>query len=122
MPYAGNRGTTREIRNRKEKPTPYYVYMLLCDDGSYYTGYTSNVRSRLQRHRKGHGARYTRMRKPRRIVYVCRFGTRRAAMRRERQIKAFSHDQKRNLAIEARSVDLGPIGPRYGRNKPFRVT
>ncbi|TLN14426.1 GIY-YIG nuclease family protein, partial [bacterium] len=33
--------------------------MLLCDDGSYYTGYTNDVPSRLERHRKGHGARYT---------------------------------------------------------------
>ena len=122
MPYAGSRGTTHKIRNRKKKPIPYYVYMLLCDDGSYYTGYTSNVRSRLQRHRKGHGARYTRMRKPKEIVYVCRFATRRAAMRRERQMKALSHDQKRDLAIEARSVDPRPIEFGYRCSKPFRVT
>jgi putative endonuclease len=75
--------------------------MLLCDDGSYYTGYTSNVASRLRRHKKGRGARYTKMRRPRRIVHVENFRTRRAAMKRERQIKSLTHEQKRNLARRA---------------------
>jgi len=75
--------------------------MLLCDDGSYYTGYTSNVASRLRRHKKGRGARYTKMRRPRRIVHVENFRTRRAAMKRERQIKSLTHEQKRNLAGRA---------------------
>jgi len=75
--------------------------MLLCDDRSYYTGYTSNVASRLRRHKKGRGARYTKMRRPRRIVHVENFRTRRAAMKRERQIKSLTHEQKRNLAGRA---------------------
>jgi putative endonuclease len=78
--------------------TSYYVYLLLCDDGSYYTGYTNNVASRLERHKKGHGARYTRMRKPRKVVYVEKFSTRVAAIRRERRIKALSHEEKHYLA------------------------
>lgn len=76
----------------------YYVYLLLCDDGSYYTGYTSNVATRLDRHKKGLGARYTRMHRPKRIVHVEEFTTRKAAIRRERQIKALSHKQKHELA------------------------
>ncbi|WP_455363312.1 GIY-YIG nuclease family protein [[Eubacterium] cellulosolvens] len=75
----------------------YYVYLLLCDDGSYYTGYTNDVACRLQRHERGRGARYTRIRRPKRIVYVERLRSRRAAMRRERQIKALTHNQKRDL-------------------------
>lgn len=76
----------------------YYVYLLLCDDGSYYTGYTNNVPSRLWQHKKGYGARYTRMRRPKRVIHVEEFKTRRAAMRREQQIKALTHNQKRELA------------------------
>ncbi len=76
----------------------YYVYLLLCDDGSYYTGYTNNVASRLERHRKGNGARYTRMRRPKKVVYVEEFRTRGAAIRRERRIKTLSHKEKHELA------------------------
>jgi putative endonuclease len=88
---------TDKICDREKKSTSYYVYLLLCDDGSYYTGYTSNVNSRLERHEKGHGARYTRMHRPMKLVHVEEFKTRRAAMRRECSIKALTHDQKYNL-------------------------
>jgi putative endonuclease len=73
------------------------VYLLLCDDGSYYTGYTNNVASRLERHKKGYGARYTRMRKPKRVVYVEEFRTRGDATKREQQIRALSHREKHEL-------------------------
>jgi putative endonuclease len=93
---------TRARKTANEKlgaqPKSYYVYLLLCDDGSYYTGYTSNVASRLERHKIGSGARYTRMRKPKRVVYVEKFRTRLAAIRRERRIKALNHREKHNLA------------------------
>lgn len=78
---------------------PYFVYLLLCDNGSYYTGYTSDVPSRFERHRKGHGARYTRMHRPRELVYVETWKTRRAAMAREMQIKALTHRRKRDLVV-----------------------
>ncbi|MGD0550540.1 MAG: GIY-YIG nuclease family protein [Candidatus Bathyarchaeia archaeon] len=108
---------TQETHNPLKKPKSYFVYMLLCNDGSYYTGYTSNVLSRFERHKKGHGARYTRMRQPRKIVYLQRFGTRQAAMRRERQIKALSHGEKRDLARLHKSDIVGSW-----RRKPLRVT
>ena len=75
----------------------YFVYLLLCDDGSYYTGYTNNVALRFERHKKGYGARYTRIRRPKRVVYVEEFRTRGAAIRRELQIKSLSHREKHRL-------------------------
>jgi putative endonuclease len=78
----------------------YFVYVLLCNDGSYYTGYSNNPASRLVRHMKGQGARYTRMHKPRGIVYLQEHGTRSAAMKRERQIKALTHAEKSHLVDE----------------------
>jgi len=92
---------TDEMCDREKRSTSYYVYLLLCDDGSYYTGYTKNVPSRLWQHKKGHGARYTRMRRPKRVIHVEEFKTRRAAMRREQQIKALTHNQKRDLERKA---------------------
>jgi putative endonuclease len=79
----------------------FWVYLLLCDDGSYYTGYSSAPISRFVAHMKGHGASYTRMHKPTGIAYVERHRTRRAAMKREREIKALTHDEKRILAKRA---------------------
>jgi putative endonuclease len=76
---------------------PHYVYMIVCDDGSFYTGYTRNVASRMKLHMMGKGARYTRIHKPSKLVYTEEFGSRAEAMRRERRLKALTHDQKRRL-------------------------
>jgi putative endonuclease len=75
----------------------FYVYMLLCTDGSFYTGYTKNIDERTRLHANGKGARYTRTHKPERVVYVELFDSQAEAMRREREIKRLSHQQKQNL-------------------------
>lgn len=75
----------------------YYVYILLCEDGSYYTGYSNDPAHRLVEHQKGRGAKYTRMHRPRSIVYLQRQRTRKAAMIRERRIKSLTHQAKRRL-------------------------
>ncbi|MCW3977319.1 MAG: GIY-YIG nuclease family protein [Candidatus Bathyarchaeota archaeon] len=77
---------------------PYYVYILLCKDGSYYTGYAQNVKRRVELHEKGRGARYTRIHKPKEIVHVEKFNSRNEAMKRERKIKSLSHTEKQRLA------------------------
>lgn len=81
--------------------TPHYVYILLCRDGSYYTGYARNPELRFEWHKQGRGAKYTRMRRPERLVYVEEFESRGEAMRREREIKDLSHDQKTELVKRA---------------------
>jgi len=78
----------------------FYVYIILCEDGSYYTGYSNNPAQRLIEHLKGRGARYTRMHKPIRIVYVQQHKSRVAAMARERKIKSLSHLAKRKLIAD----------------------
>jgi putative endonuclease len=75
----------------------YYVYILLCKDGSYYTGHAKDVEKRLEMHRKGQGARYTRMHEPEKLVYLEQFESRGEAMKRERQIKTLSHNKKQQL-------------------------
>ena len=75
----------------------YYVYMILCEDGSYYTGYAKDVKRRIERHKKGQGARYTRMHKPEKTVYMEKFNSRSKAMKREREIKQLSHSKKQEL-------------------------
>jgi len=89
---------------------PYYVYMLLCKDGSYYTGYAKNVKRRVEQHKKGQGARYTSMHEPKKIVYIEEFDSRSEAMKREREIKSLRHSKKQQLAnlhdkLRARNTD-----------------
>ena len=72
----------------------WYVYMLLCGDGTLYTGMTDDVPRRLRAHRSGRGAKYTRGRGPLTLVYVQEQPSRSAALRREYQIKRLSRPQK----------------------------
>jgi len=76
---------------------PYYVYILRCKDGSYYTGHAKDVEKRFEMHKKGRGARYTRMHEPEKLVYIEQFESRGEAMRRERRIKTLSHNKKQQL-------------------------
>lgn len=87
---------------------PYCVYVLLCDDGSFYTGYTKDLDARTKLHLNGRGARYTRMHKPRKLVYVEEFGSIGEAMKRERKVKKLDHRQKLEL-IKAGKRDRSVI-------------
>jgi len=75
----------------------YYVYVILCKDNSFYTGYTKDLDSRMRLHMNGKAARYTRMHKPKKIVYVEEFGSRAEAMRREKSVKRLKHSKKLEL-------------------------
>jgi putative endonuclease len=80
---------------------PYYVYIILCQGDGFYTGYTSNMKTRMRLHRNGKGARYTKMHKPRELVHVEEFSTRTEAMKREKRIKKMNHNQKLVLIKKA---------------------
>ena len=75
----------------------YYVYILLCRDGTFYTGYTKDIEERARLHAVGRGARYTKSHPPQEIAYVEEYGTRSGAIKRERAIKKLSHKQKADL-------------------------
>ncbi len=75
----------------------FYVYILLCFDGTFYTGYTKNVDLRTKLHSNGNGAKYTKSHKPKKVVYIECFDSRGKAMKRELQIKKLSHKQKLKL-------------------------
>ena len=47
----------------------WYLYILQCGDGSLYTGITTDVEKRLEAHRSGKGAKYTRGRSPLELKY-----------------------------------------------------
>lgn len=79
---------------------PYYVYIIRCKDGSYYTGHAKDAQKRFEVHKKGHGAKYTRMHEPDELVYVEPLESRSEAMKRERKIKTLSHSRKQQLVTK----------------------
>jgi len=79
----------------------YYTYMVCCCDGTLYTGWTANPERRLKEHNTGRGARYTRSRRPVRLVYLEKHVSCAEAMRRERTIKGMSRAAKLNLVARA---------------------
>ena len=81
---------------------PYYVYILQCEDDSYYTGISEDLSLRMKLHWEGKGARYTKMHKPKNLVYVERYASLLDAMKREKQVKKLTHQQKHSLILSQR--------------------
>lgn len=75
----------------------WVLYMLRCRDGSLYTGITNNLEKRLEAHRSGKGAKYTRGRCPLELVYTEKCEDHSAALKREVEIKKLSRDEKIQL-------------------------
>lgn len=77
----------------------WFVYILRCRDGTFYTGITTDLARRLAQHNKGPlGARYTRTRRPVALVYAEPADSRSAAARREYQLRRMSAAAKRALS------------------------
>jgi len=75
----------------------WLVYILSCKDGTLYTGITDNLPRRLEQHRTGKGAKYTRGRGPLLLVYREDAESYAAALKREYQIKQLSRSDKLRL-------------------------
>ncbi len=76
---------------------PYYVYILRCSDGSYYTGHTEDLETRIAEHQTGTFLGYTRKRLPVELVFADEFPSREDALDREKQIKGWSRSKKEAL-------------------------
>jgi len=79
------------------------VYMILCSDGSLYTGISTDVQRRFAQHAAGRGAKYFRGRSPSRIVYLESGHDRSSASHREMAIKKLALAEKRALIISAQN-------------------
>lgn len=75
----------------------WWVYILLCADGTLYTGMTDDIPRRLRAHNTGRGAKYTRGRRPVLLVYQERCAGRSEALRREAALKRLSRREKWDL-------------------------
>ena len=82
-----------------------YMYILLCADGSFYTGSTNNLQIRIAQHQAGEGANYTSKRLPVELVYYEEFDRVSDAFYREKQVQGWRREKKLAL-IEGRHEEL----------------
>ena len=75
----------------------WYIYIIQCRDGKLYTGITNNLNRRLTEHNLGRGCRFTRSRKPVKLVYCQKLPGKSEALRREIEIKKLNRSQKLDL-------------------------
>jgi putative endonuclease len=89
-----------------------YMYILECADGSYYTGSTRDLSRRIEEHKNGTGANYTRDHRPVKLVYYEAYMRIDWAFYREKQVQGWSRAKKRAL-IEGRFSDLPNLAIAY---------
>jgi len=88
---AKNKSEQERKEDEKDLPAPrpnlYFIYVLLCDDGSFYIGQTQDLKKRWEEHFSGKGARHTKIHKPKEIIHYEKFQTREEAVKREKDLK-----------------------------------
>ncbi|MDH5718308.1 MAG: GIY-YIG nuclease family protein [Spirochaetia bacterium] len=75
----------------------FYVYILECKDGTYYTGAAKNLEDRINKHKQGKGAKYTAGRTPLKLVYYEECENISEAYKREKNIQKMTREEKKNL-------------------------
>jgi len=79
----------------------WFVYIVECSDGTYYTGITTDLERRLQEHNSNVlGARYTRGRRPVQLRYSCSFADKQQASKEEWRIKGLSRGEKKGFFLQ----------------------
>lgn len=84
------------MRNR----VMHYIYILECSDGSYYTGYTTDIQRRVKEHNKGTASKITRSKLPARLIHQERYRSKGKALRREAEIKSWPRAKKIALVTQ----------------------
>ena len=92
------------MKKRKfKKIGKFFVYIVECQDGSYYTGYTPVLKRRIKLHNAGRGAKYTRDRRPVKLVWHKRYKYFKLAFLEEKRIKRLPRAKKEKLVRERKA-------------------
>lgn len=83
-----------------------YMYVVECCDGTYYTGYTTDVKKRIAVHNSGKGAKYTRVRLPVKLIYAQGFDSKEEALSAEALLKRKKRPQKERFLSENQDRNL----------------
>ncbi len=84
----------------EESEESWLLYVLECQDGTYYTGITKDLERRIVQHNRGTASRYTRTRRPVKVIYSESCGSHPSALVRECAVKALSREEKEKLVIK----------------------
>ena len=82
---------------RIKREGKFYVYIVQCADGTYYTGSTKNLEKRVELHNQGNGAKYLRRRLPVKLVYAKEYRYYKNVLHAERNIKKLGRKEKEEL-------------------------
>ena len=82
----------------------FYAYIVRCVNGTYYTGYTNDLKKRIKLHNQGKGAKYTRDRRPVKLVWKKEYRYFKPAFKLEKKIKKLTRLQKEAL-VKGRRLD-----------------
>lgn len=91
---------SNEDRLKHENAGKYYFYVLLCHDGTFYGGFTNDLSHRLKMHNSGKGAKYTKSRRPVKMIYHEQFDDKRLALKREYWFKHHPRKWKEHFLKE----------------------
>jgi len=101
----------RRMKEKEEHPAPnaatgavWFLYILECCDGSFYTGVTNDMSARLRKHQEGTASRYTRTRRPVVLVHQEECGSRSQALARECAVKSLGRQRKEELIAGPKSA------------------
>ena len=79
----------------------YFDYLIQCEDGSIYTGITTDIKRRFKEHQDKVGGHYTRAHNVEKILYTEECQTRSDALKREAEIKKFTRDKKLKMVVRS---------------------
>lgn len=103
------RKTVRKLKGLvMEQKNKHYTYIVQCADGTLYTGYTNDIKKRINTHNSGKGAKYTKTRLPVKLVYFEIYDTKQRAMQREYEMKQLTRKQKLEL-IKGGNINLDSV-------------
>jgi len=85
----------------------WFLYILQCADGTYYTGVTTDMKRRLNEHNTSkRGAKYTKTRRPVKVVYLSEYEDRSSAQKAEYEFKQLTRKQKESIINEGQQTYL----------------
>ena len=85
------------MQRKFKRSGQFYVYILECMDGSYYTGHTNDIQRRIKQHNQGKGAWYTRIKGAAKVVWRKEYHQFKSAFITEKRIKTLTRKEKESL-------------------------
>jgi putative endonuclease len=110
----------KRVRRKFRRTGRFWVYIVTCSDGTFYTGFTPDLKKRIKTHNKGRGAKYTRDRRPVRLVWKKEYRRFKPAFKLEKIIKRLTRPEKKSL-VKGRRLSRVLADAGLARKRPGRT-